>query len=117
MHLGPETNINNKNISNISDSNFNSLLLNYDNSGNNNNIKMLNVYSIRMDSIVENIDNDSSEENEEDNDFLTIFRFDLRRKINRNEIFWKIIVLIFGVLGFVVMIIIIKVILLNLKKI
>ena len=67
-----------------------------------------------MDSIVENIDIDSCEENEEDNDFLKIFRFDLRRKINRNEIFWKIIVLIFGVLGFVVMIIIIKVILLNL---
>ena len=87
--LGPETNINNnKNISNISDSNFNSLSLNYDNSGNNNNIKMLNVYSIGMDSIVENIDNDSSEENEEDNDFLKIFRFDLRRKINRNDIIW-----------------------------
>ena len=45
--LGPETNINNKkNISNISDSNCNSLSLNYDNSGNNNNIKMLNVYRI-----------------------------------------------------------------------
>ena len=88
--LGPETNINtNKNISNISDSNFNSLSLNYDNtSGNNNNIKMLNVYSIGMDSIVENIGNDSSEENEEDNDFLKIFRFDLRRKINRNDIIW-----------------------------
>ena len=43
---------------------------------------MLNVYSIGMDSIVENIDNDSSEENEEVNDFLKIFRFDLRRKIN-----------------------------------
>ena len=87
--LGPETNMNNnKNISNISDSNFNSLSLNYDNSGNNNNIKMLNVYSIGMDSIVENIDNDSSEENEEDNDFLKIFRFDLRRKINRNDIIW-----------------------------
>ena len=37
--------------------------MNYDNSGNNNNLKMLNVYSIGMDSIVENIDNDSSEEN------------------------------------------------------
>ena len=88
--LGPETNINtNKNISNISDSNFNSLSLNYDNtSGNNNNIKMLNVYSIGMDSIVENIGNDSSEENEEDNDFLKIFRFDLRRKINHNDIIW-----------------------------
>ena len=87
--LGQETNINNnKNISNISDSNFNSLSLNYDNSGNNNNIKMLNIYSIGMDSIVENIDNDSSEENEEDNDFLKIFRFDLRRKINRNDIIW-----------------------------
>ena len=87
--------------------------MNYDNSGNNNNIKMLNVYSIGMDSIVENIDNDSSEENEEDNDFLKIFRFDLRRKINRNDIIWED-VLIFGILNFVVMIIIIKVILLNL---
>jgi hypothetical protein len=88
--LCPETNINtNKNISNISDSNFNSLSLNYDNTaGNNNNIKMLNVYSIGMDSIVENIGNDSSEENEEDNDFLKIFRFDLRRKINHNDIIW-----------------------------
>ena len=63
--------------------------MNYDNSGNNNNIKMLNVYSIGMDSIVENIDNDSSEENEEDNDFLKIFRFDLRRKINWNDIIWE----------------------------
>ena len=49
---------------------------------------MLNIYSIGMDSIVENIDNDSSEENEEDNDFLKIFRFDLRRKINHNDIIW-----------------------------
>ena len=76
-------------------------------------LKMLNVYSIGMDSIVENIDNDSSEENEEDNDFLKIFRFDLRRKINRNDIIWED-VLIFGILNFVMMIIIIKVILLNL---
>ena len=66
-----------------------------------------------MDSIVENIDIDSCEENEEDNDFLTIFRFDLRRKINRNDIIWED-VLIFGILNFVMMIIIIKVILLNL---
>ncbi len=66
-----------------------------------------------MDSIVENIDIDSCEENEEDNDFLKIFRFDLRRKINRNDIIWED-VLIFGILNFVMMIIIIKVILLNL---
>ena len=83
-----ENNINNnKNSSNISDSNFNSISLNYDNySQNNNNIKLLNVNSIGMDFIVENIDKDSEEEEE---DFLNFFKFDLRRKINHDDINWE----------------------------
>ena len=84
-----ENNINNnKNNSNISDSNFNSISLNYDNnySQNNNNIKLLNVNSIGMDFIVENIDKDSEEEEE---DFLNFFKFDLRRKINHDDINWE----------------------------
>ena len=83
-----ENNINNnKNNSNISDSNFNSISLNYDNnfSQNNNNIKLLNVNSIGMDFIVENIDKDSDEEE----DFLNFFKFDLRRKINHDDINWE----------------------------
>ncbi len=82
-----ENNINtNKNYSNISD--INSFSLNYDNnySANNNNIKLLNVYSIGMDFIVENIDKDSEEEEE---DFLKFLRFDLRRKINHDDIIWE----------------------------
>ncbi len=84
-----ENNINpNKNNSLISDINFNSISLNYDNnySANNNNIKLLNVYSIGMDFIVENIDKDSEEEEE---DFLKFLRFDLRRKINHDDIIWE----------------------------
>ena len=84
-----ENNINpNKNNSLISDINFNSISLNYDNnySANNNNIKLLNVYSIGMDFIVENIDKDSEED---EDDFLEFLRFDLRRKINHNDIIWE----------------------------
>ena len=84
-----ENNINpNKNNSLISDINFNSISLNYDNnySANNNNIKLLNVYSIGMDFIVENIDKDSEED---EDDFLKFLRFDLRRKINHNDIIWE----------------------------
>ena len=98
-----ENNINpNKNNSLISDINFNSISLNYDNnySANNNNIKLLNVYSIGMDFIVENIDKDSEED---EDDFLKFLRFDLRRKINHNDIIWEKKALIYGILFFVMM--------------
>ena len=84
-----ENNINpNKNNSLISDINFNSISLNYDNnySTNNNNIKLLNAYSIGKDFIVENIDKDSEED---EDDFLEFLRFDLRRKINHDDIIWE----------------------------
>ena len=84
-----ENNINpNKNNSLISDINFNSISLNYDNnySANNNNIKLLNAYSIGKDFILENIDKDSEED---EDDFLQFLRFDLRRKINHDDIIWE----------------------------
>ncbi len=75
-------NVNNNNI-NINNNNNNN-----NNSNNNNNLKQININSIGMDSIVEKIEN-NCEEDEEDNDFLGFLRFDLKRKINHNDISWE----------------------------
>ena len=85
-----DDNINNNKNSMNSSLNFNSLSLNNNDAANANanaNLKQININSLGMDSIVEKIEN-NCEEDEEDNDFLGFLRFDLKRKINHNDISW-----------------------------
>lgn len=66
--------------------NINSDVTNNNKSNNANNIALKQLNSIGLDSIVENIDN--SEDEDDQDDFFNFLKFDLRRKINRNDIEW-----------------------------